>query len=149
MTDTRPESSNTIPAQAWPQIAAWLAAADVDCIGIETGAVVLRMVRGSRGYQLQTAGAHASAPAFDSAGPLAVTAHVAGIFLTRHPAGGGKFPVQGDRVQAGELLALLQIGLVLTPVLAPVDGTLGRCLQSTGTQVGYGARLIELLAGDA
>jgi acetyl-CoA carboxylase biotin carboxyl carrier protein len=149
MTDTRPKPSNTIPAKAWPQIAAWLAEADVDCIELQTGAVVLRMVRGSQGYQLQTADASASAPSFSPASPLAVTAQVAGIFLTRHPAGGGKFPAQGDHVQAGELLALLQIGLVLTPVLAPVNGTLGRCLQASGTQVGYGARLIELLAGDA
>ena len=149
MTDTRPEPSITIPTHAWTQIAAWLAAADVDCIELQTGAVVLRMVRGSQGYQLQTADASASTPSISPASPLAVTAHVAGIFLTGHPAGGGIFPAHGDHVQAGELLALLQIGLVLTPVLAPVNGTLGRCLQASGTQVGYGARLIELLAGDA
>lgn len=149
MTDTRPEPSSTIPAHAWPQIAAWLAAADVDCIELQTGAVVLRMVRGSQGYQLQTAGAKASVPSISPAIPLAVTAHVAGIFLTRHPAGGGKFPAQGDRVQAGELLALLQIGLVLTPVLAPVSGILGRCLLASGEQAGFGARLIEIWAGDA
>jgi len=149
MTDTRPEASNLIPANAWPQIAAWLAAADVDCIDIQTGSVALRMAHGSQGYQLQAAAASASAQAFAPAGPVAVTAPMAGIFLTRHPAGGGKFPVQGDRVQAGELLALLQTGLLLTPVLAPVSGTLGRCLQASGTQAGYGAHLFEILAGDA
>ena len=149
MTDTRPEASNLIPAHAWPQIAAWLAAADVDCIDIQTGSVALRMARGSQGYQLQAASASPSAQALAPAGPVAVTAHMAGIFLTRHPAGGGKFPVQGDRVQAGELLALLQTGLLLTPVLAPVSGTLGRCLQASGTQAGYGAHLFEILAGDA
>lgn len=149
MTDTRPEVLNTISAHAWRQIATWLSAADIDCIELQIGTVVLRMVRGGQGYQLQTVGASVSSPSFSSVRTLTVTAHVAGIFLTRHPVGGGIFPTQGSRVQAGELLALLQIGLLLTPVLAPVNGMLGPCLQVSGTQVGYGARLFEFLAGDA
>jgi acetyl-CoA carboxylase biotin carboxyl carrier protein len=149
MTENQPPISNTIPSHAWQQIAAWLAAADVDGIEIETGIEELRMVRGRQGYQLQAAGSQIAAPVLASDIPLAVTARVAGVFLTQHPAGGAQLPIQGDHVQAGQLLALLQIGLLLTPVLAPMTGIRGRCLLAAGEQAGYGARLIEILAGDA
>ena len=149
MTEKQPPIAQTIPPHAWQQIAAWLAAADVDGIEIESGAEMLRMVRGSQGYQLQAPANPTAAAVVAPDAPVVVTARVAGVFLAQHPAGGRQFPMQGDRVQAGELLALLQVGLLLTPVLAPITGIRGRCLLADGEQAGYGARLIEILAGDA
>ena len=101
------------------------------------------------GYQLEAGAVRAAAPTGAAARSLAVTADVAGIFLTRHPWGGGKLPGPGDRVQAGEVVGLLQIGLLLAPVLAPVAGRLGKTLLSPGAQAGYGTRLMEIFGGDS
>ena len=149
MTEARSDETNPIPAHAWPLIAGWLKAADVDCIELTSGGAALRMVRGGDGYQLEAGAVRAAAPTGAAASSLAVTADVAGIFLTRHPSGGGKLPGPGDRVQAGEVVGLLQIGLLLAPVLAPVAGRLGKTLLSPGAQAGYGTRLMEIFGGDS
>jgi acetyl-CoA carboxylase biotin carboxyl carrier protein len=147
MPDIPTMEKNPLPAQDWHQIAGWLAAADVDCIEITSGAAALRMVRGSAGYQLQDLGLDAAQGAGSAplrAAALAIKAQVPGLFLTRHPSGHPQFASQGERVREGELVALLQTGLLLTPVLAPVTGMLGPLLLAPGALAGYGTGLIEI-----
>ena len=128
----------------WQQIAAWLAAADIDAIEVGEPGRVVRMVRAHGAYRIDE---HAERSAGSSTEPhRAVLAPCAGVWLSRHPQG-GVFAQAGQRVQAGQMVGLLQIGLVLAPVLAPVAGTVVETLEASGTCVGYGARLARIQQG--
>jgi acetyl-CoA carboxylase biotin carboxyl carrier protein len=138
-----------LPADAWEQIAGWLAAADIDCIELGAPGRMLRMVRGAGGYRVDEVVASAPAPDRPSVGPVGVVAPCAGILLDRHPAGACGFPRTGERVMAGDLVGLLRIGLVLAPVVAPVSGTITHMLVTVGAPVGYGTCIMEIMEGDA
>jgi biotin carboxyl carrier protein len=142
-----PSPLPALPTEAWTQIAGWLAQADVDCIELAAPGRLLRMVRTARGYQLHEAPAPAPGPVAHAA--VGVVAPCAGILLDRHPTGDRRLAQPGERVGAGDLVALLQIGLVLAPVVAPFAGTItSRCV-AAGAPVGFGTRLLEITVGDA
>lgn len=138
MTDTTTPPGTPAPADVCQQLARWLAAADVDGIEIDAPGLQLRMVRGADGYRVDTGDVAA----------VAALAHCAGIFLDRHPVGADSVARPGARVRAGDLVGLLQIGLVLAPVVTPVAGTVGRALIAPGALAGYGTRLVEIIAGE-
>ena len=59
------------------------------------------------------------------------------------------FAKPGEAVQAGEILALQQVGLLLMPIVAPVGGRRDRTLLAVGAVAGYGRPLLEILIGEA
>lgn len=78
-------------------------------------------------------------------GGTVVTAPSIGMFRSRHPGQEAPIIAPGSAVRAGDILGLLQCGLLLTPVLAPVDGLLGDTLGEDGMAVGYGDALFNIL----
>ena len=150
MTDTTVPAALLLPPSACREIAGWLAAADIDAIDIDAPGLRLRMVRGPDGYCVDAGEGQASGPGAAAVGATATAvAPCAGIFLERHPAGGDCVRQYGAQVGAGELVGLLQIGLLLVPVLAPVAGTVGHALIAPGTLAGYGTPLVDIVVGDA
>jgi acetyl-CoA carboxylase biotin carboxyl carrier protein len=66
-----------------------------------------------------------------------------GIFLTRHPLRAAPLADPGSRVRAGQIVALLRIGLLLRPVTAPAGGHFGAPLLGDCAMVGYGTPLFH------
>jgi biotin carboxyl carrier protein len=135
------------------QIAGWLQAADIDCIEIGKPGRTIRMLRGPNGYAIEDRAAAlapaAPAPDQDNTGrpPVVAIATGVGIFLTGHPMRPSPMVGIGDRVEQGDAIALLQVGHLLAPVLAPASGTVGRVLVVSASRVDYGTALVEIQAG--
>lgn len=68
-----------------------------------------------------------------------------GALLYRHPLHGadGEGIAEGSRVAAGEPVAYVQAGNLLSVVVAPADGRLGQRLCETGHTVGYATPVFE------
>ena len=85
-------------------------------------------------------------PAHPGAAPRQIRAPAIGRLRLRHPAAA---PDPGDDaprfVRAGDIVAYLEAGLALRPVVAEADGRLGASLQPDGSLVGYGTPLFTLL----
>jgi len=124
------------------QITAWLEAAGLQAIEIDSGQRRLRLSLAPR------AARQGGAVVADAAG-TAITAPLAGEFLTRHPAREAPFVQPGDAVKAGDVLGLVRVGPVFTPVTAPQDGVVLDLLAAPGAVVGYGAPLFSLLPATA
>jgi biotin carboxyl carrier protein len=94
--------------------------------------------------------AASEAPAAMAPAPaLAVTpiaAPLAGVFRAGHPMRAAPFVAAGDRVRAGDVVGLLQVGVLLAPVVAPADGRVGDAVAADGATVGYGTPLLALAA---
>jgi acetyl-CoA carboxylase biotin carboxyl carrier protein len=67
-----------------------------------------------------------------------------GVFLHAHPCATAPFVRPGARVQAGQTLGLLRIGVLLLPVTASRAGTVAAVRVEDGATVGYGAALVDL-----
>jgi acetyl-CoA carboxylase biotin carboxyl carrier protein len=80
----------------------------------------------------------------DGQPPLVVSAASVGVLLHGHPFSREALVVPGERVRAGQVLALLKIGALLLPVNAPQDGIALRRLVADGATVGFGTPLLEL-----
>jgi acetyl-CoA carboxylase biotin carboxyl carrier protein len=77
-------------------------------------------------------------------GAIDIASPALGVFLDRHPLAAHRFAEIGDEVAAGDLLACLQVGALLTPVRAPRAGIIAACVAKPGELVGYGATLFRL-----
>ena len=77
-----------------------------------------------------------------------VTAPSIGVFLRAHPLHDAPLAAVGAAVVAGQALALLRVGDLLTPVPAPADGVIVAALPADGALVGYGDRLFDFLPND-
>lgn len=133
----------------WQQLSIWLREADIDSLEIASPGRLLRMNRGDAGYQVEVVPPQDLQAQAEQLRVVPVPANCAGIFLDRLPGSLVGFAGPGEAVQAGETLALQQVGLLLIPVVAPVGGRRGRTLVTAGTLVGYGKALLEILAGEA
>lgn len=80
--------------------------------------------------------------------PIAVAAPGVGTFLRAHPLHDRPLVDEGDAVGAGQPLAVLQVGALLLPVVAPAAARVVRAAVENGTLVGYGDRLFDLLPQD-
>ena len=129
------------------QLAEWLAATDIDLLELRgPGVDVLIHRDGAAAASTGTAGAPAEAsPAADEHAP--VCAPSPGVLLDRIPGRAAPLCAPGVAVQAGCLLALLQIGPLLLPVPAPCDGWAGDWLVAPGSTVGYGTHLLNIDTG--
>lgn len=77
-----------------------------------------------------------------------VTAPALGAFLRTHPLHDKPLAADGEAVVAGQMIALLRVGSLLTPVAAPADGVIVAAIPEEGALVGYGDRLFDFLPHD-
>jgi acetyl-CoA carboxylase biotin carboxyl carrier protein len=141
-------ASNPFAPSDWQQLAEWLAEADVDCLELAAPGLRLRLVRGADGYGIEQGPAAAPPLAAEPVMVATAVAPCAGLLLDAHPAQGSGLARRGSRVRAGDVVALLQVGLLLVPVTAPAAGAVGDILIAPGTLVGYGSRVLEILQED-
>ncbi len=74
-------------------------------------------------------------------GATTIRAPGVGLFLPRHPLRAELLVAPDRRVRAGQAVALLRIGSLLRPVVAPDHGTVGAALVEEGAIVGFGTAL--------
>lgn len=121
-----------IPLDAIKRLVRRCEAASLAMIEIEAGGAKLRLVmdNGAR--------AGAAVPASGlAASPDAVRSPSVGRLRLAHPHGGFPVPAPGDAVAAGDVVAFVEAGGLLTPVLAPRSGRLGMPLEADGAAVDY------------
>ena len=85
-------------------------------------------------------------PAADAPEAEAVRARAIGVLRLHHPCGAGVAQTYPRRARAGEILAFLEAGSCLRPVVMERDGTVGAPLHADGAVVGYGTPLFPLLS---
>ncbi|MBP7241831.1 acetyl-CoA carboxylase biotin carboxyl carrier protein subunit [Amaricoccus sp.] len=95
----------------------------------------------------ETAGGTEAAAETD-ADVIPVTAPALGMLLRAHPLHERPLAGDGEAVVAGQAIALLRIGALMTPVAAPANGVIVAALAEEGALVGYGDRLFDFLPHD-
>ena len=136
------------------EIAGWMAASNIGFLELRMpGATVRLGRRGDKVAALDDGQRHDEPPvahrpgATNRSGPLpfdSVTSTSVGVFLHAHPCATAPFARAGARMQAGQTLGLLRIGVLLLPVAAVRAGTVAALRVEDGTTVGYGAALVDL-----
>ncbi|MBR0648332.1 acetyl-CoA carboxylase biotin carboxyl carrier protein subunit [Roseomonas terrae] len=120
------------------QIAAWLEAAGLDSFELTTPTARLRLVLGGVVAPVAEASRPEALPAVPS-----LAARGTGIFLDAHPWSDAPLVRPGQRVRAGDIVALLRTRALIQPVTAAEDGIVGAQLVAPGTMVGFGTPLME------
>jgi len=131
------------------EIAGWMAATDIGFLELRMpGATVRLGRRGDEVVTLDDGQRHDDArpAALNRPGPPldTVTSASVGVFLHAHPCATAPLARAGARMQAGQTLGLLRIGVLLLPVAAPRGGIVAALRVDDGATVGYGAALVEL-----
>jgi acetyl-CoA carboxylase biotin carboxyl carrier protein len=129
------------------QLAQWLAQTDIRLLELSGPGKVVRLRREGVEIVAET-GAPAGVP-FAHHQPTnseiaVVRAGSVGVFLQSHPLRAEPLLRVGQQVAAGQVIALLKIGLVLLGVTAPRAGVVTRIIAAHESTVGFGAPLIEL-----
>ena len=138
----------TSPLDHAATLVAWLAATDIDILELAGPDGHLRLRRGESG-QGQLVDASACRPELQGgagAQRAVVTSPGVGLLLCAHPLRDEPLVDAGDRVAAGQVLALLRIGAILVPVPAPCPGIVTAILAADGALVGFGDPVLELAA---
>jgi len=125
------------------QLSAWLAATDIELLELRGPDHHLCLRREGEQIAVVTAEERAQEHAEP---PLVVSAASVGVFLHGHPLHPEALVRPGERVRAGQVLALMKIGALLLPVSAPQDGIALRPLVAHGATVGFGTPLFEMSA---
>jgi acetyl-CoA carboxylase biotin carboxyl carrier protein len=129
------------------QLAAWLAETDIATLELHEAEGSLCLGRRSGAIEIfEPASACSKASPHRS---LTVTADTPGIFLHAHPLRTAPLVAGGPIVEARQVVGLLRVGALLLPVRAPFAGRVEGYWAEDGTQVGYGAPLIELQVSEA
>jgi acetyl-CoA carboxylase biotin carboxyl carrier protein len=129
----------TNPLDHVDQLSAWLQVTDIGLFELSGPNGTLRLL--NDGGSVHVAGGKEQTPA---EGIVAVRAPSLGVFLDRHPLHDQSIAAIGAAIRTGEPLGFLQVGSLLTAVLAPQGGTVIDVLVENGAVVGYGATLFEL-----
>lgn len=120
------------------QIAAWMEAAGIAEIELQSDGRTVRMQIGGTGGAAVVTGP-----------PAAKSRHIGstgiGVLLLTHPLRKEPFVKTGDAVKQGDLVALLQAGLAYFPVTASSDGVIATVVAAAGTRVGFGSPIFELV----
>lgn len=116
----------------------------------ETGVGRLELTGPDVALTLARGGAGTTAKPVAAAEPdvVPVTSPSLGMFLRRHPLHEAPLATDGAAVVAGQPVALLRVGDLLTPVVAPADGIVVAAVPEEGALVGYGDRLFDFLPND-
>lgn len=123
------------------QLSAWLANTDIGLLELRTPHGTLRLGRqGGDMVELPMEEEEEEG----EAEPVTVKASSVGLFLHTHPVATEPLARIGQRVDAGQLIGLLNIGPLLLPVSAPQAGIVDALHAESGIAVGYGAPLIDL-----
>jgi acetyl-CoA carboxylase biotin carboxyl carrier protein len=122
------------------QLSAWLANTDIGLLELRTPQGILRL--GRQGGDMVELPMEEEEE--DEAEPVTVKASSVGLFLHTHPVATEPLARIGQRVDAGQLIGLLNIGPLLLPVSAPQAGIVDALHAESGIAVGYGAPLIDL-----
>lgn len=117
-------------AELSQQLSTWLDATDITTLELRGPGVELRLLNHS------TQSTHATT--------TTVSAPSVGVFLHTHPLRDAPLAAPGQTVFAGQVIALLQVGTLLTPVIASHDGTVATLRVAHGTVVGYGTALLDI-----
>lgn len=129
------------------QLSAWLADTDIGVLELRGPQTLLRLVRdgaaGGEVVQSEVSDEVAARAAPARPGTTVVAAPTVGIVRHRHPMRDAALAPPGTQVEAGQPLALLQIGQLLVHVEAPRAGVVARLLAPDGAAAGYGDPLIE------
>ena len=135
------------------EIAGWMAATDIGFLELRMpgatvrlgrrGAEVVTLDDGQRNHEALVAHSPGATKRFGPPVDTVSSASV-GVFLHAHPCATAPFVRAGARVQAGQTLGLLRIGVLLLPVTASRGGTVAEVRVEDGATVGYGAALVEL-----
>lgn len=142
----------TSPLDRVADIAAWLAATDIECLELVGPGGSLRLRRGGPD---EASGLGAPGAATEARTENPETRHAGrdrevvpspgvGVFLHAHPLRDDPLVRPGDRVAAGQALGLLRIGCLLVPVVAPRSGIVQAVPAADGALVGFGDPLVEL-----
>ena len=135
------------------EIAGWMAATGIGFLELRMPGATVRLGRhGDEVVTLDDGPRSDEAPvvhppgATNRFGPPVDTVSSAslGVFLHAHPCATAPFVRPGARVQAGQKLGLLRIGVLLLPVTASRAGTVAAVRVEDGATVGYGAALVDL-----
>lgn len=120
-----------MPYQHIHQISEWLAGTDIALLELRGPQGSIRLVN--------EAGHRAATPA-----ATMVASPGIGLFLHRHPMSATALAPTGALVEAGQLIGLLQVGVLLIPISAPCAGRVAGHLVAHGDCVDFGAKLICL-----
>ncbi len=126
------------------EIAAAMAAAGVARLDLTGPDIRLVLGRGAGAEPLATE-VEAETVAAET---IAVAAPGVGTFLRAHPLHDRALAPNGETVGAGQPVAVLQVGALLLPVIAPAAGLVIGAAVDDGTLVGYGDWLFDLLPQD-
>ena len=124
------------------QLSAWLANTDIGLLELRTPQGILRL--GRQGDDIVELPMEEEEEEEGEAEPVTVKASSVGLFLHTHPVATEPLARIGQRVDAGQLIGLLNIGPLLLPVSAPQAGIVDALHVESGIAVGYGAPLIDL-----
>lgn len=124
------------------QLSAWLANTDIGLLELRTPQGILRL--GRQGDDIVELPMEEEEEEEREAEPVTVKASSVGLFLHTHPVATEPLARIGQRVDAGQLIGLLNIGPLLLPVSAPQAGIVDARHVESGIAVGYGAPLIDL-----
>lgn len=108
---------NAMHADDIARIAAWLKATDIALLELRGPGTALRLEQHAGSVTVE-----AIAP--DATGEIVVRAPAVGVLLHRHPLRGDDLVAPGDAVEAGRVIALLQVGPLLLPVHASTDAVM-------------------------
>lgn len=137
-------NNNEVDIQELRQIASWLAAAEIEFAELRHAGSTVRLT-------LEPAAPSGGAGQVEQPSPAAAPTSIVrspstGIFLTTHPDRAAPLAAIGNRVEAGNVVGLLQIAELYRPVVAVRGGVISAIPAEPGSLVGYGAPLFELAA---
>ena len=137
-----------LPLDHIGELSAWLAAANIDSLELTgpAGRLFLKRTEGDRHLQGEGATTESVEAQIRDRGGTVVKAPIAGVLLHRHPMHKAPLAPQASKVQAGQVLALLQIGALLVPVASPHEGYVGAMLAEDGALIGFADAVVEVLA---
>jgi acetyl-CoA carboxylase biotin carboxyl carrier protein len=119
------------------QISAWLDEAEIDVLELIGPRERLHVERDGRPAPRQPA-------AKQIRDRFAVKAPMAGRLLLKHPMQDTLLVSRGMRIRAGQVVALLQIGVLLVSVRTPRDGVVMDVLEHDGSLIGFGTEIVRL-----
>jgi acetyl-CoA carboxylase biotin carboxyl carrier protein len=123
------------------RLSAWLAGTDIAVLELSGPGMSIRLRRNRATTEVETPAPSAHEIATAS---TVVRAGSVGIVLHAHPLRTEPLVREGQRVVAGQTVALLKIGLILLAVQAPCAGTVSRIVAAHQAAVGYGDPLLEI-----